>query len=100
MQLPRVAAQGYGCFRHHAPCWFLFTKWVCTMDITQQVTALQASVTALEMAVKVLYAYAPPEAKDELKELGDGYLDQVIALPMTESQLQLLAQSLRAIHRK
>lgn len=70
------------------------------MDLMEKVTSLQASVTALEMAVKVLYAYAPPEAKDDLKGIGDEVLDRVLALPVPDKNLELLAQSLRAIHRR
>jgi hypothetical protein len=70
------------------------------MENIEDVKTLQAKVTALEIAVKVLYAHAPSVAKENLKEIGDGFLDQALALPMTESHLQLLAQSLSALHRK
>jgi hypothetical protein len=70
------------------------------MENIEAIKTLQAKVTALEIAVKVLYAYAPLQAKDDLKEIGDGYLDQVLALPMSESHLGLLSQSLSALHRK
>jgi hypothetical protein len=70
------------------------------MDNTDDIAALKASVIALQMAVQVLYAYAPPQAKDDLKSMGDELLDRLLALPTSELQLERLAQSLSALHRK
>lgn len=70
------------------------------MEDIEKINVLQANVTALQMAVKVLYTYAPQQAKDDLKSMGDEVLDRLLSAPVPDAHLELLAQSLRAIHRK
>ena len=77
-----------------------FIRGRLKMEDIEKINVLQANVTALQMAVKVLYAYAPQQAKDDLKSMGDEVLDRLLSAPVPDAHLELLAQSLRAIHRK
>ncbi len=56
-----------------------------------------ARITALEIAVKVLYAHGSESAKDELVSLCQDVVGNTMALPVSDDYLKLLDQSIRAL---